>query len=215
MQATAFTGKKVDIRDEHYGTSHARAALYRRYKLDVPFRVFLDLIATGEARELPCAVPGRKIFDIYLNRPAVTVRTVVNINGAPDGNHYILTFLPTNWPKAQSRIKRLNGRDKHKYHAVFRNVRLRLENASNEVMKREFKKNPCGQEIASLGTILGDEVPFATQSEARIATQSNAKLDLKEAPNRFPTLAGQLNSLGLNNPRTTSAKTRPRYVDDQ
>lgn len=117
---------------ERYGTIHARDALRRRYKLDIPFKVFLDLIAAGKATELQCAIPGRKVFDVYLEAPSTTVRTVTGSDDAGHENQFIITFLPNRWPGERNKLRHLNGRDKHKYHAVFRNVRLQLEEAEEE-----------------------------------------------------------------------------------
>ncbi len=123
---------------ERFGTIHARNALQRRYKLDVPFEVFLDLIAAGKATELHCAIPGRRVFDVYLEAPSMTVRTVTGSDDAGDENQFIVTFLPSRWPRERNKLKHLNGRDKHKYHAVFRNVRLQLEQAEGEFFDEQL-----------------------------------------------------------------------------
>jgi len=122
---------------ERYGTIHAREALRRRYKLDVPFRVFLDLIAAGKATELHCAIPNRKVFDVYLERPPMTVRTVTGGDDAGVHNQFIITFLPRHWPCERKKLKHLNGRDKFKYHAACRSVRLQLQEAEEEFFEEQ------------------------------------------------------------------------------
>ncbi len=131
---------------ERYGTIHARNALQRRYKLDVPFKVFLDLIAAGKATEQHCAIQGRKVFDVYLEAPSMTVRTVTGSDDAGDENQFIITFLPIRWPSERSKLKHLNGRDKHKYHAVFRNVRLQLAEAEEEFVDEQLDEYLVNEE---------------------------------------------------------------------
>lgn len=192
---------------EKYGTNHAKNALQRRYKLDVPFEVFLDLIAAGEAIELLCAVQGRQIFDVHLRCPPITVRAVIGRNAAGDADPFIVTFLPTHRPDEQSKIKRLTGRDKQKYHAVFRNVRLRLEEAADESMDEQFDDNLFNQETGLWQTTLTNQTSLPDQTGNRITPKADATLGVRRAPNRFSTLAHPLAPLGLNNLRKLSSET--------
>ncbi|MGA9475096.1 MAG: hypothetical protein WBV36_21695 [Terriglobales bacterium] len=183
-------------RREKDGTNHARNALQRRYKLNLPFKVFLDLIAAGKATELKCTVPGRKIFDVYLEGPSVTVRTVIGGADVEAENRFIVTFLPTHWPGDQSRLKRLNGRDKRKYHAVFRNVRLRLEKAAGEFRKEEFDEDLFSLETELRESTVANEIFSADQTKEHFTSNDPPRPLVNPAPKKFSTLALQLSTLG-------------------
>ena len=69
--------------------------------IKTPAKIFLEAIAAGDAMELPCPVPGRKIFDVTLQRTPVDtteirVRCVVAwMDGAPK---FVVTYLPPYFP---------------------------------------------------------------------------------------------------------------------
>jgi hypothetical protein len=187
-------------RGEGLWTFHARDQLKKRYKLELPPKLFLDHIEAGKCTQLRCVMTGRAIFDVHLEEPPISVRTVIGTSS--DGaKQFIISFLPQEWPEAMRKKKKAKGA----YHGGhFKSFNLIRKNDAEQVLSEEEE-----EELWNISE---------GQTEQPQASSEQPTSSVNPAPTRFSTLALQLSALGLKNvekrPLETPTTSFSQYVKE-